>query len=144
VGWEAARLCVSKEAKPAKIVSLIERIFCVRPLKEKEIFAGFAGRRQAASRWAGLPPAGRQLVGIPLKMSSNFFQQTPPKTISRLARRFAPRFGGHFGKIIPRFFERNGQRARRKAAVCKRSLYCGFAAKSRWFSFAFGESQNEI
>jgi hypothetical protein len=77
MGWEAARLCVSKEAKPAKIISLIEKIFCARPLKEKEIFAGFAGRRQAASRWAGLPPEGRQLVGIPLKMSSNFFQQTP-------------------------------------------------------------------
>jgi len=78
-GWEAARPCVSKEAKPAKIVSLIEKIFCARPLKEKEIFAGFACPAvSGASRWAGLPPAGRQLVGIPLKMSSNFFQQTPP------------------------------------------------------------------
>jgi len=76
-GWEAARLCVSREAKPAKIVSLIEKIFCARFLKEKEIFAGFACRRQAASRWVGLPPYGRQLVGVPLKMGSNFFQQTP-------------------------------------------------------------------
>jgi len=42
MGWEAARPCVSKEAKPAKIVSLIEKIFCARPLKEKEISAGFA------------------------------------------------------------------------------------------------------
>jgi hypothetical protein len=43
LGWEAARLCVSKEAKPAKIVSLIvpPRRDCARPLKEKEIFAGF-------------------------------------------------------------------------------------------------------
>jgi hypothetical protein len=88
VGWEAARPCVSKEAKPAKIVSLIEKIFCARPLKEKEIFAGFV-RRQAASRWAGLPPAGRQLVGIPLKMGSNFLQQTPPKFI-RQGMRLAP------------------------------------------------------
>jgi len=78
-------------------------------------------------------------------MSSDFFQQTPPKTICRLARGFAPRFGGHFGKIIPRLFEINRQFSRRKAAVRKLlSLYCGFAATSRWFSFAFGEIQNEI
>jgi len=81
-------------------------------------------------------------------MSSDFFQQTPPKFISSvicLARGFAPRFGGHFGKIIPRFFEINRQFSRRKAAVHKLlSLYCGKAAMSRWFSFAFGEIQNEI
>jgi len=29
--------------------------------------------RQAASRWAGLPPAGRQLVGVLPEMSSDFF-----------------------------------------------------------------------
>jgi len=52
IGWEAACPCVSKEAKPAKIDSLIEKLFCACPLKEKEIFAGFA-RRQAASRWVG-------------------------------------------------------------------------------------------
>jgi len=80
VGWEAARPCVSKEAKPAKIDSLIERIFCARPLKNVSIFAGFV-RRQAASRWAGLPPAGRQLVRVLLEMSSNFIQQTPPLRI---------------------------------------------------------------
>jgi len=77
VGREAARHCVSKDTKPAKIDSLIERIFCARPLKDLSIFAGFV-RRQAASRWAGLPPAGRQLVGVFSEMSSNFFQQTPP------------------------------------------------------------------
>jgi len=55
VGWEAARLCVSREAKPAKIDSLMEKIFCARHLKEKEIFAGFACHRQAASRWGGMP-----------------------------------------------------------------------------------------
>jgi hypothetical protein len=40
LGWKAARLYVSKEAKPAKIISLIVRQLagCVRPLKEKEIF----------------------------------------------------------------------------------------------------------
>jgi len=53
MGWEAARPCVSKEAKPAKIVSLIEKDFCARPLKDVSIFVGFACRRQAASRWAG-------------------------------------------------------------------------------------------
>jgi len=62
VGWEAARPCSSKEAKPAKIVFLIEKDFCARPLKDLSIFAGFAGRRQAASRWAGLARSARQLV----------------------------------------------------------------------------------
>jgi len=38
-GWEAACPCVSKEAKPAKIVSLIEKIFCA-PLKRKRNFCG--------------------------------------------------------------------------------------------------------
>ena len=96
LGWEAARpgavprseLCsttgVSKEAKPAKIDSLIEKIFCACPLKNVSIFTGFVRRprrsrsatlrgRQAASRWAGLPPAGRQLVGVLPEMSSDFF-----------------------------------------------------------------------
>jgi len=35
LGREAARPCISKKAKPAKIVSLIEKFFCARPLKEK-------------------------------------------------------------------------------------------------------------
>jgi hypothetical protein len=49
--WEAARPCVSKSAKPAKIDSLIERIFCARPLKDLSIFAGFVRvRRRAAGR----------------------------------------------------------------------------------------------
>jgi len=92
-----------------------------------------------------LPPCGRQSFWILFKMSSDFFQQTPPKTICRLARGFAPRFGGHFGKIIPRIFEINRQFSRRKAAVHPAFAgYCGFAAMSRWFSFAFGEIQNEI
>jgi hypothetical protein len=143
---EAARLCVSREAKPAKIISLIEKIFCARPLKNVSIFAGFACRRQAASRWAGLPPYGRQSVsvGVLLVEGSNFFQQTPPKFIRQDMRLAPAALGAHFIQIIPRFFEADGQRARRKAAVHKRSLFCGYAAKSRWFSFAFGESQNEI
>ena len=95
-----------------------------------------------------LPSFARQSVGILFKMSSDFFQQTPPKFIYGvicLARGFAPRFGGQFGKIIPRIFEINRQFSRRKAAVHKfNNLYCGKAAMSRWFSFAFGETQNEI
>ena len=145
-GWEAARPCVSKEAKPAKI----ETSFKGRAQKvfsnKESIFAGFACRRQAASRWAGLPPCGRQLVsvGVLLVEGSNFFQQTPPKFI-RQGMRLAPAaLGAHFIQIIPRFFEGNRQRARRKAAVHKQSLFCGRTAKNRWFSFAFGESQNEI
>ena len=55
-GWEAARPCSSKEAKPAKIVSLIEKEFCARPLKEKEIFAGFVSAFGGASRWGGFLP----------------------------------------------------------------------------------------
>ncbi len=71
----SSSLC-KQGSKARKIVSLIEKIFCARLLKEKEIFAGFA-RYQAANRWVGLPPAGRQSVRVLLKMSSNFFQKTP-------------------------------------------------------------------
>ena len=60
-GWEAARSCVSRKTKPAKIDSLIEKEFCARPLKEKEIFAGI-GRRQAASHWGGLLPVRAEIV----------------------------------------------------------------------------------
>ena len=60
-GWEAARPCVSKEAKPAKIDSLKEKGFCARPLKEKEIFAGFV-RRQAASRWGVFLPVRAEML----------------------------------------------------------------------------------
>jgi len=73
VGWGAARPCSSKEA-PAKIDSLIERIFCVRPLKNVSIFAGFV-RRQAASRWAGCRAAGAALVRILLVVGSDFIQE---------------------------------------------------------------------
>ena len=91
-----------------------------------------------------LPRFARQSVGILFKMSSDFFQQTPPKLISCLARGFAPRFGGHFRKEMPRVFEINRQFSRRKTAVHKQSLYCDFVAMSRWFCFAFSEIQNEI
>ena len=60
-GWEAARSCVSRKTKPAKIDSLKEKIFCARPLKEKEIFADFV-RRQAASRWGGFLPVRAEII----------------------------------------------------------------------------------
>ncbi|RLC34494.1 MAG: hypothetical protein DRZ76_02570 [Candidatus Nealsonbacteria bacterium] len=61
MGREAARPCtvprselcsvigISKEAKAAKIDSLIEKNFCARPLKNVPIFAGFACRHRAAA-----------------------------------------------------------------------------------------------
>jgi hypothetical protein len=80
-GWEAARPCASKEAKPAKIVSLIEKIFCARPLKEKEIFAGFAySANGGVSRWAGLFKIRLRIL---LKESSNLVQKAPPISPSR-------------------------------------------------------------
>jgi len=60
---KTAHLCVSKEAKPAKIDSLIEKDFCARLLKDLSIFAGF-GRRQAASRWVGWCAAGAPLLKV--------------------------------------------------------------------------------
>jgi hypothetical protein len=59
------------------------------------IFAGFA-RRQAASRWAGLPPAGRQLVRVLLEMSSNFIQQTPHFRKSQARGSRLASLGGQF------------------------------------------------
>jgi hypothetical protein len=43
--WEAARPCVSKEAKPAKIVSLIEKEFLRAPIKRKRNFCGLCPPR---------------------------------------------------------------------------------------------------
>jgi len=80
VGWEAARPCSSKEAKPAKIDSLIEKDFCGRPLKDLSIFAGFV-RRQAASRWAGCRAAGAALVGVLLVVGSDFIQERQPRLL---------------------------------------------------------------
>jgi len=59
-GWEAARSCLSRKTKPAKIDSL-KKVFCGRPLKEKEIFAGFV-RHQAASRWGGFLPVRAEII----------------------------------------------------------------------------------
>jgi hypothetical protein len=101
-----------------------------RPLKNVSIFAGFAGRRQAASRWAGLPPYGRQLVGVFSEMSSNFFQQTPPFQIWVGSCLGASHLGSGFRQEIPRGFEIHRQDSRREAAVPKRSLDCAFSARA--------------
>jgi len=77
---EATRPCESKEAKPAKIDSLIEKDFCSRPLKDLSIFAGFV-RRQAASRWAGCRAAGAASevsVRIFSEKGSDFVQYAEP------------------------------------------------------------------
>jgi len=51
VGREAARPCVSKEAKPAKIVSLFEKNFCGPPLKMFQFLRALSAvRRRAAGR----------------------------------------------------------------------------------------------
>jgi hypothetical protein len=63
LGWEAVRPCSSKEAKPTKIDSLIEKDFCARRLKDLSIFAGFV-RRQATSRRVGWCATGAPLLKI--------------------------------------------------------------------------------
>jgi len=134
-----AALLVQSRVPQKSFLFLLEEKEIARQIKkcEENFFAEQRAKRAAAGR--------SESVGILFKMSSDFFQQTPPKTICRLARGFAPRFGRHFGKIIPRIFEINRQFSRRKAAVRKPlSLYCGKTAVGRWFSFAKGETQNEI
>ena len=63
LGWEAARPCVSKEAKPAKIDSLIEKIFCACPLKNVSIFTGFVQRSPKESLRDPTGQAGGEPLG---------------------------------------------------------------------------------
>ena len=106
-----AVLLVQSRVPQKSFLFLLEEKEIARQIKkcEENFFAEQRAKRAAAGR--------SESVGILFKMSSDFFQQTPPKTICRLARGFAPRFGRHFGKIIPRIFEINRQFSRRKAAV---------------------------
>ncbi|MCX6797169.1 MAG: hypothetical protein NTX98_01685 [Candidatus Doudnabacteria bacterium] len=151
--WEVIFARLSKKRSPAVLLGqsrgqqksflflLEEKIGRAQIKKcEENFFAGQRAKRAAAGR--------SESAGISFKMSSDFFQQTPPKFIYGvicLARGFAPRFGRHFRKVIPRGFEINRQFSRRKAAVHPATAgYCDKAAMSRWFSFAFGEKQNEI
>jgi len=64
-------------SKARKNYFLNWKIFYAHFLKNILIFAAFV-RRLAESRWAGIPPDGRQSVGISFKIYSDFFQQTPP------------------------------------------------------------------
>ena len=106
-----AALLVQSRVPQKSFLFLLEEKEIARQIKkcEENFFAEQRAKRAAAGR--------SESVGILFKMSSDFFQQTPPKTICRLDRGFAPRFGRHFGKIIPRIFEINRQFSRRKAAV---------------------------
>jgi hypothetical protein len=108
VGWEAARPCSSKEAKPSKIDSLIEieKIFCARLLKNVSIFAGFV-RRQAASRWAGCRAAGAALVGVLLVVGSDFIQERQPFRTRQGMRLAASPLGAPICEDLPVIFERN-------------------------------------
>jgi len=79
LGREAARPCVSKEAKLAKIVSLIVKDFCARPLKDLSIFAGFV-RRAVASRWVECLACGASLVNRSVQNRFGFGCIIAPKT----------------------------------------------------------------
>jgi hypothetical protein len=109
-----AALLVQSRVPQKSFLFLLEEKEIARQIKkcEENFFAEQRAKRAAAER--------SELVRILFKMSSDFFQQTPPKFICggiSLARRFAPRFGGHFRKEMPRVFEINRQFPRRKAAV---------------------------
>jgi len=65
-----------------------------------------------------------------LEMGSDFLIYSPHFRICDGMRLGASLLGAEFRKIIPRLFERNGQHARRKAAVPKQSLDCAFSARA--------------
>jgi len=54
------------------------------PIKKKEIFAGFAYRRQAVSRWAGLFKIRKRIL---FKESSNLVQKAPPNFNFRISQK---------------------------------------------------------
>jgi hypothetical protein len=124
-------------AEPSKILfSFLEKFSGGRAKEKivKSILLGGERMRAAAGRermiqFRATTRAARASV-VPLKMGSNFFVQTPPNLICSVVCLGALRLGRQFRKELPRFFERNGQRARRKAAVHKRSLYCAFDART--------------
>ena len=118
-GWEAAHPCVSKEAKPAKIVSLIEKEFCARPLKEKEIFAGFV-RRQAASRWGGFLPVRAEILaqnGFALRSVIATNLNIANFAGSLFAR--SPRLRRGFARIFPYISAQN-----QRAFENQKSVFC--------------------
>ncbi len=136
LGWEAARPCVSKEAKPAKIVSLIEKFFSARPLKNVSIFAGFACLAvSGASRWAGFNPQN------PLDFAQKKLEFRPNSTAILRFR--------HFGKILPRGKAARQARSARQSPILQRFATLR-AAKKKCFGFGVGSSfgqspkQNEV
>ena len=99
MGWEAARPCVSKSAKPAKIDSLIEKIFCACPLKNVLIFTGFVQRspKRKGGVVFALPPA--EPVN---EIGSDIFKYTPPIFRIRILGDccLAPPEAGRGGKLV--------------------------------------------
>jgi len=135
-------LLVQSRVPQKSFLFFLEEKEIARQIKkcEENFFVEQRAKRAAAGR--------SESVAILFKMSSDFFQQTPPKFIYarvRLARGFSPRFGGQFCEKIKGFFEINFQPSRRKAAVHKLlSLYCGKAAMSRWFFPPLAEGKTRL
>ena len=136
-GWgEECRAVRAKDRgrtrRPARQSRAPQKSF-VFLLEEKNGRAQKENRKQNFSVvWRELASGGgaASLVGVLRKVSSDFFKQTPPKLISCLGRGFAPRFGRHFRKEMPRVSEIHRQNSRREAAVPKRSLDCAFSARA--------------
>ena len=119
LGWKETRPCSSKETKPAKIDSLIEKEFCARPLKEKEIFAGFV-RRQAASRWGGFLPVRAEILaqnGFALRSVIATNLNIANFAGSLFAR--SPRLRRGFARIFPYISAQN-----QRAFENQKSVFC--------------------
>jgi hypothetical protein len=59
-GAKSGSSLIRREAKPAKIVSLLERIFCVRPLKMFQFLRALSAVRQRAAGRDCRPSGGNQ------------------------------------------------------------------------------------
>ena len=79
--WEAVRPCVSKETKPAKIVSLIERFFLRAPSKKCVNFCGLCAARGDTEPLGG---SISKILWIFLKESSDFIQYTEPLSNNKM------------------------------------------------------------
>jgi len=115
-------------AEPSRNIffSLIEKNSGARAKRKivKKMFLRGCRRSVSGGGWRG-----GSVVALS-EMSSNFFVKTPPNLICAVGCLGASRLGRHFVQIIPRFLKRNGQHARREAAVHKRSLYCAKSARA--------------
>ena len=63
-GWESVSAIPASAGRQNRkiFVSLIEKEFCARPLKEKEIFAGLVSACGGASRWGGFLPVRAEIL----------------------------------------------------------------------------------